>query len=387
MKALLRRFLPASVKAFIRRNITDRPVFNVFRTSYKKKVLISYITLPFRRASLAHSNFFEVFTAAKIFNELGYVVDVIHYEGRIPNLEGYDVIYGFGDVFQRYFERQHGRDAKAIYYGAGMHVCHQNNVTLKRVKDVYRKKGIWLCHSSRYVEKAWTHQTALSDGIIALGNDICAETYRKHYDGVVLSCPAPFYQTLDYKEVMLRRKLGARNSYLWFGSAGLIHKGLDLCLEYFKSQPDLELHVCGHLSLEPDFVKAYHSELFETANIHVHGFVNIQSECFQQILESCSFVIFPSCSEGGSPSVLTAIGNGALIPIVSRESSVTPKYGVSIEVLTFEGVADAINKAINMTDDQIEACQVMSAELVLAENSIQNYERILRSHIVSLLEL
>lgn len=387
MKAFLKKLLPDPIKVLIRQNTTHRPIYNVFRTGYKKKVLISYITLPFRAESLSHSNFFEVTTAARIFNELEYVVDVIHYEGRIPSLNCYDAIYGFGDVFQRYFEWQHRGVAKTIYYGAGMHVCHQNNVTLKRVKDVYRKKNVWLCRSARYVEKAWTHQTALSDGIIALGNDSCAETYRKHYDGPVLSCPAPFYQTLDYKEVMRRRKVGARKSYLWFGSNGMIHKGLDLCLEFFKSRPDLELHICGHLSQEPDFVRAYQSELFGTQNIHVHGFVNVQSECFQQILASCSFVIFPSCSEGGSPSVLTAIGNGALIPIVSRESSVTPKYGVVIEVLTSDGVADAINETVNMTDEQVEARQILSAELVLAENSLKNYEQTLRSHIASLLGL
>ncbi len=369
----------------IGQSFANRPIFNVFRTDYKKRVLISYITLPFRRASLSHSNFFEVTAAARIFNELKYVVDVMHYEGRIPSLDGYDAIYGFGDVFQHYFEMQHEGGVKTIYYGTGMHVCHQNNMTLRRVRDVYSKKKVWLCRSGRYVEKAWTHQTALSDGIIALGNDSCAESYRKHYDGVVLSCPAPFFQTLDYKEVMLRRKGGARNSYLWFGSAGLIHKGLDLCLEYFRSRPDFEFHVCGNLSLEPDFVRVYKAELFETPNIHVHGFVDVRSEYFQQILESCAFVVFPSCSEGGSASVLTAVGNGALIPVVSRESSVTPKYGVLIDELTASGLAEAIDRAASMSDEQIRLQQLLSAETVVAENSLENYERMLRSHIMCLL--
>lgn len=386
VKELIKKLLPASVKVIIRKNITNRPIFNVFRTGYKKRVLISYITLPFKRKSLSHSNFFEVTAAARIFNDLEYVVDVMHYEGRIPSLEGYDAIYGFGDVFQRHFERP-GAEAKTIYYGAGMHVCHQNNVTLKRVKDVRRKKSVWLCQSGRYVEKAWTHQTVLSDGIIALGNDACAETYRKHYDGPVLSCPAPFFQTLDYKEVMLKRNGGARNSYLWFGSSGLIHKGLDLCLEYFQSRPDLELHVCGHLFQEPDFVRAYYSELFESSNIHVHGFVNVQSEKFQQILEACTFVVFPSCSEGGSASVLTAIGNGALIPVVSRESSVTPEYGVLIEELTASGFAEAIGKTIMMSDEQIRLQQLLSAEYVVAKNGLESYESMLRSNIVILLGL
>ena len=358
---------------------------NIYNSRHEKRVLISYIKEPFRYNSCTHTSFYEATTAASIFDSLGYRVDVMHYEGRIPRLDVYDVIYGFGDVFQSYFEGGGGR-AKTIYYGAGMHVCHQNTATLRRVKDVYRKKSTWLCQSARYVEKVWTHQTTLVDGIIALGNDRCAATYRKHYDGPVLSCPAPFFQTLDYKQVMANRPADARNAYLWFGSAGLVHKGLDLCLEYFHVRPELELHICGDLELEPDFVKAYHSALFDSPNIHVHGFVNVQSAIFKDILAACSFVVFPSCSEGGSPSVLTAIGNGGLIPVVSPESSVDAAHGVIIEALTLDGIVDAIAKTINMSDEQIKACQIMSAEMVLVENSLKNYERMLRSHIVFLLE-
>lgn len=358
---------------------------DVYRSRQSRRVLISYIKEPFRRASFVHTNFFEVTAAAKIFDSLGFRVDVMHYEGRIPRLDTYDVIYGFGDVFQSYFEGGGGR-AKTIYYGAGMHVCHQNNATLKRLRDVYRRKGIWLCRSGRYVEKTWTYQTTLVDGIIALGNDRCADTYRKHYDGPVLSCPAPFFKTLDYKDIMLARRVESRNGYLWFGSAGLVHKGLDLCLEYFQTRPELQLHICGHLELEPDFINAYRSALFESPNIHVHGFVSVQSEAFKHILENCAFVVFPSCSEGGGASVLTVIGNGALIPVVSRESSITPEYGVIIEELTPDGFASAITKTMDMSDEQIKLRQSMSAELVVKENSINNYEQVLRSHIVSLLD-
>ncbi len=358
---------------------------DIYRTKSRRRVLISYIKEPFIRASVKHTNFFEVQAAAKIFKALGYSVDVMHYEGRIPRLDIYDVIYGFGDVFQIYFERGGGR-AKTIYYGAGMHVCHQNNATLKRLRDVHRQRGVWLCSSARYVAKAWTHQTTLVDGIIALGNDTCAATYKAHYDGPVLECPAPFFRTIDYKVVMAKREAATRNSYLWFGSAGLIHKGLDLCLDYFKVRQDLELHVCGNLLLEPDFTSAFHSELFETPNIHVHGFIDVQSKAFEEILSSCSFVVFPSCSEGGSPSVLTAIGNGALIPVVSRESSVTAEHGVMVEYLTPSGFADAIEKTLSMSDEQVVARQSMSAEKVMVENSLEAYELALRSHITSLLK-
>lgn len=358
---------------------------NVYGSRSERRVLISYIKEPFLRSSLSHTNFYEATLAAKIFDDLGYCVDVMHYEGRIPRLDGYRAIYGFGDVFKSYFERGCG-DAKTVYYGAGMHVCHQNNATLARVKDVYKKKGVWLCRSARYVEKTWSHQTVLVDGIIALGNEQCAETYRKHYDGPVLACPAPFFQTLDYRQVMQCRKPSASKGYLWFGSVGLIHKGLDLCLEYFQENPDLDLHICGDIYLEPDFVDAYRDALFGCPNIHVHGFVSVQSDIFKDILSSCAFAVFPSCSEGGGASVLTVVGNGALIPVVSRESSVTANHGVLISSLTQAGFTEAMAKTRLMSDEKIKELQVMSAKFVIEQNSIENYERVLKAHIMSLLE-
>lgn len=359
---------------------------DVYHSGLERRVLISYIKEPFCRNSLAHTNFYEVTTAAKIFDSLGYRVDVMHYEGRVPRLDVYDAIYGFGDVFQSYFEGGGGR-AKTIYYGAGMHVCHQNNASLQRVKEVHGKTGVWLCGSARYVEKNWSHQTVLVDGIIALGNEQCAQTYRKHYDGPVLACPAPFFQTVDYQQVMACRKPDAHKGYLWFGSAGLIHKGLDLCLEYFQQNSDVELHICGDIYLEPDFVEVYRKALFSCPNIHVHGFVDLQSSIFKDILSSCAFVIFPSCSEGGGASVLTVMGNGALIPVVTPASSVTADHGVIINNLTLEGLAQAVAKTKAMSSEEIAVLQNLNAAFLIENNSIQRYEGVLRSHIVSLLGL
>ena len=47
---------------------------------------------------------------------------------------------------------------------------------------------------------------------------------------------------------------------------------------------------------------------------------------FEEILLSCSFAIFPSCSEGGCPSTLTVIGNGGLIPIITKETTIETGY-------------------------------------------------------------
>lgn len=390
IKSFVRKCFPGFFSAFRYIYIyynNNKIIKNVNGTNHDKYALLSYITVPFKKDSVAHSNYFEAKSWAKILSELGYNVDVINYEcNRNLDLSKYEIICGFGDVFQKYFEGFYNKKIKTIYYATGMHVCHQNQATLQRVKNVYNLKGIWLGKSARFVEKTWTHQTSLVDGIIALGNEKCADSFKKYYEGTVLSVPAPFYQIYDAEEFINQRALNANKNFLWFGSSGLIHKGLDLLLDYFSDHHDLTLHICGPIENEIDFVNVYKKELFETKNIITYGFVDINSDKFAEILKKCSFVIFPSCSEGGCVSVLTAIGNGGLIPIISHDTTISTNSEIWIESLTYEGVDKSIKKALSLDKLAIKNMQFDNYRNVNSHNSSSNYYNQLKKSIISVIE-
>ena len=109
------------------------------------------------------------------------------------------------------------------------------------------------------------------------------------------------------------------HSFMYFGSAGQVHKGLDLLLELFAEEiKDCTLYVCGGFALEEDFVQEYHKELYETSNIVPVGFVSIQSAKYEELSKKCAFSIMPSCVEACAGSVLTNMSAG-IIPIVSKE--------------------------------------------------------------------
>ncbi len=389
MKSMIKKFplVYNFLRMIYKEMFKRKKIINYFRTNYEKNALLSYITYPFTRGLyLTHTNYYEAMSHAKILSELGYNVDVIDYfyQGKI-DFSKYDVLVGFGDAFQKYFESGYNH-VKTIYYGTGMHVCHQNNATLKRVRDVYKKKGVWLCKSSRFVEKTWTHQTLLVDAMIVLGNDICKNSYAKFYDGPIYSIPAPFYKVLDGYEILKSRDLSkARYNFLWFGSSGLIHKGLDLLLDFFSKTPELTLHICGPIKGEPEFEKVYFKELYQTKNIITHGFIDINSKKFKEILESCSFIIFPSCSEGGGPSVLTAIGNGALIPVITKETTISTGYEIWIDDFTTEAVGKAVAKCLSLKDDEILDMQRKNLEYVLKYHSQENYYSELKKAYIEIL--
>lgn len=387
MKKIFKKYLPIFLKENIKKHINNQLIVNYYKTMYDKRALVSYITVPLRKNSLEHTNYFEVQSWVKILSEFGYNVDVIHYENsKNIDLSSYDLICGFGDVFRQYFENSKKNNTKTIYYATGMHVCHQNQVSLQRVKDVYLEKKVWLGKSARFVEKTWTHQTALVDGIIALGNEICANSYKQYYDGAVLSVEAPFYKTQNANEIMKNRNQNSQKHFLWFGSAGLIHKGLDLLLDYFSKNVDVTLHICGHIQNELDFCRVYKKELYEMPNIITYGFVDIKSELFADILKSCSFVIFPSCSEGGAASVLTAIGNGALIPIITKETTISTGYEIWIDDFNYIGIDKAVKQALELNDYQISELQKKNHENVQANHSQQNYFNQLKLSVSKILE-
>jgi hypothetical protein len=384
MKKIIKYILPKTIKQIII-NYLNRPIYNHFNTKYEKKALLSYITVPFRKDSLNHTNNYEALSWANILNELGYQVDIIKYD-RCSNINllKYSLICGFGDIFQEYFESGY-KDIKTIFYATGMHVCHQNNTSLIRVKDVFDKKQIYLAKSARFVSKTWTHQTTLVDGIVALGNHVCADSYRKYYDGNIYSIPAPFFKTVK-RSIFLQKDKKANTSFLWFGSSGLIHKGLDLLLEYFSKHPNLTLHICGNIDTEPAFTSIYFKELYKTKNILVHGFVDIKSELFHKLIETCSFTVFPSCSEGGAPSVLTTIGNGGLIPIITKDTTISTNNEIWIESLDYNGINKAIQNALKLSEIEIFELQSKNYDYVNYNNSKINYYDKLKNSVIDIIK-
>ena len=124
-----------------------------------------------------------------------------------------------------------------------------------------------------------------------------------------------------------------RRHFLWLGSHGFVHKGLDLVLEAFAAMPEYHLTVCGPtkgevekefekvLYVEKDFEKTFYKELYQTSNIRTVGWVDVASPEFMQIANDCIGLINPSCSEGEGGAVVGCMHAG-LIPIVSYESGV-----------------------------------------------------------------
>lgn len=331
------------------------------RSAGNPRVLISYTVIPFLSNKKSHTNRQESRVIAELFDLLGYQVDVIHYTNpKKPNYQDYDVIFGFGEPFENSF-RDLRCNAKRIYYATGAHVFHQNPAEARRVIEFNVKHGVNLL-PKRLVPWCWTLSTTFSDFLIVIGNDWTASTYQNFTDKPVL--PINATALVNKNSVNIQRNLSnARKNFLWFGSAGLVHKGLDLCLEYFANHSEYTLHICG--PQEPEFFRVM-QDLLQKPNIVYHGFVDVTSDKFIEITSLCLFAILPSCSEGQATALLTAMGAG-LIPIGSSYTGINiEQLGYLIHRLDVEAMDNTIKIAQAQTD------QTLQQQSATAMNYIQN---------------
>ena len=114
---------------------------NVFSANHNRKVLISYLSTAFTKGiSNKHTSLQECYTAARIFDELGYTVDVIDFddENRVKSFANYDVIFGFGTPYEKSFHDKHFK-GKRILYSTGCNSNFTNLTTTRRLKEFHQK--------------------------------------------------------------------------------------------------------------------------------------------------------------------------------------------------------------------------------------------------------
>jgi len=388
----LSRFVPAAVvrsSVALAGRVLDRPLSNVFGSLYPRTALISYLAAPFRRRpGLGHTNAVEVLEIGKALHDLGFRVDVVHYEykGKI-DFDTYDILLGFGDPLVRSFQFRR-KDIRTVYYGTGMHVLHQNSASLRRVEELHRKRGCWVLESARVVEKTYSAQTSLVDAMVVLGNEKVADSYRSQYQGKIYSLPPSFFNVIDAWKLLSQKQIGeAAKNFCWFGGRGAVHKGLDLLLDFFRENPWLHLHVCGPIDGEPYFKECFHEELYRTRNIHTHGFVRLDSPLFGDVMARCAFVVFPSCSEGAPSSVLNVMGNGGLIPILTPETGIDIEgFGVTIPKPSQEDIREAILHASAMPASEVRKRSEATIEFTVSRHSLVSYANNLRVALTDIIE-
>ena len=317
-------------------------------------VLLSYHIKPFllKPGELipnSHARQWRCLQIARTFLDLGYSVDVIDSHNHVfQPKKPYALYVGHRINFDRVAGLLNSDCIKIVHLDTA-HWVYNNYSTYRRKLELQQRRGITIKGSDRIVEQTLALEHA--DCVTICGNEFSVNTLR--YSGKPIyklpQTPLVVYPWPDDKEFG-----SCRANFLWFGSGGFVHKGLDLVLEAFAEVPNYHLYVCGPLQKEKDFVKSYYKELYETPNIHAVGWVDVDGPEFLEIVNKCLAVVYPSCSEGQAGSVVACLHAG-LIPIISYESGIDVEdFGIILKDNSIKTIQDAVQMTSNLPVPQLQ---------------------------------
>lgn len=309
---------------------------------------------------------------AETFLEQGFEVDFINQLNRwFSPKRHYDVFLCSRMQFERISARMPSDCIKIVNLDTA-HWLYNNSAALKRLQEVQNGRGAAL---SSYAPIEMNRGIEAADYAMLLGNDFDYETYafaKKRIFQVPNPGTIPFPWNEDKDFALCRKR------FLWLGSRGLVHKGLDVVLEAFARMPDLHLTVCGPIDREPHFVRTFHKELYETPNIHTHGWIDIAGPEFGELARTTVAHIYPTVADACCGSVVNCMHAG-LIPVATREAGldIDPAFGHLLSAPSAEAVEAAARHIATLPPDQLKGMARRSWEEAQRVYSHENYKRCL----------
>jgi hypothetical protein len=307
-----------------------------------KKALLSYLVLPLlprqgKRDTSTFSNAGIAQYIPRALNELGYSVDIVNYNNTtfVPDKK-YDLFIGHSGINFEALEKKMDPSCVRIYFSTGTYWKEWNLAEKERLDVLRKRRGIVL-PVDRYIACDEEYANVHADGIICLGNEHAKKTYSK-FPTVINVNNAVFpdiYSSLE------KNFEAARNNFLFFNGGGNVHKGLDLLLEAFTQ---LEQHLYVRQDIEPAFFNVYKKELTEYPNIHLVPYLKKPSQEFYSLMNTCNFVISPTCAEGQPGSVIECMAHG-LIPVLSKEANIDTKdFGTTLKENSVEEIISLVRE-------------------------------------------
>lgn len=331
--------------------------------------LLSYLTDPFVAEDgdwACHSNWWRCRQIAKTFLDLGLVVDVIDWTDQEfqPTCD-YQFMVDIHRNLPRLAPRL-GDGCVKMLHATGKHWLFSHRAEMDRLADLARRRGVAL-PPRRSVPTSSGVESCDVCTVLGFRHDGTGETFA--YAGKPIY-PLPPSSVAEFAWDETKDFGRARRRFLWFGSRGMVLKGLDLVLEAFAGMPDLELTVCGLIDQEPDFVQCYRRELYETANIRTLGWTDVRRREFAKLKREVAALVYPSATDACAGAAVTCMHAG-LIPLVSRESGVT--VGDAGQVLA-ESSVPAIRSAARQLSCQ-SGVELERRSRAVWEFARQNYTR------------
>lgn len=325
-----------------------------------------------------HTNRYELFQMVRSMIELDFCIDVcacddIQAQKYIEERE-YDIIIGLGEVFR--WTIQHKNAYKIIY-------MTENPYSVSRQREWERIQYL----EERTGKKRDFERTGMFfaegdeekvDAIICLGDPRYYSHLSKPVERIY---PSAFYNSKFKLENVGRRK----SCFFVFGTDGLVHKGIDLLVEVFLKHPEWDLYLCGY-NITEAIRNTLKVDITDT-NIHDCGYIRADSDAFLELVNTCQFILLPSCSEATSTAVLTGMRHG-LIPVVMHGNGFDEMNNIChfFEGYTLEEIERTIECLYKKDTMEIKEEERKIFEFANQVFTLENYTLSLRNALQSIID-
>ena len=357
-------------------NYNDRPD--------KKNAVICYLTesyfTDFESLRIDRTQPFEILKIVNVLCEMNYVIDIIQWDDldalKLIGNKKYDLIFGFGETF--YQLTKLNPDAFSVLYMTEGHPEFSLREEKKRVDYFYERHGkrVKVVRSGCYykehhLQKTYSH-------LIAFGE---IKYFISQYSNPSVIFPSGIIN-FNFR-FNCKNHTETRCHYLWLGSRGAIHKGLDILLDVFSEQTNIVLHICGLQKSDRKQLTIKNRE-----NIILYGKIDIGSDIFLEVVDKCSFIILPSCSEGFSTSITTGMLHG-LIPVVVRDTGFNRLFdnAIFLEDIKIGYLKEKLDELSKSDPDSLACLSAKVYEFARENFTIQVFEKKFRSIMADVLKI
>ena len=329
----------------------------------------------------SHTHWWESLQIVQTFLDLGYRVDAISWRNFdfVPT-KTYKIALDVR-VLLEHWQPHLPSDCIKILHAETSHWTVHNPAQDERLERLFQRRGRRVAPNKK-IEENRALEVADCVTLIGEGADFVQESYAEAGKPLY---PIPISTPLTWP-VLDRDLEQARRRFVWFGSGGLVHKGLDLVLEAFSGMPEMQLTVCGPVQQERDFEREYWNELYRTPNIHLHGWIDVTSDDFVRLMSEHVAVVFPSCSEGQNGGVITCMHAG-LIPVVSRATGapISPERGIVLEDCKIETIRQTVRRIAAMDIETLSSMSRAAREHVRDRHNRPRFAETFRAAIEDIL--
>lgn len=379
MKKIIKKLVPRSfvfkILGLINRLNKKESYFvkniNIDLTIKQKKVAICHVDIysfDYTNSVIKHTNIVEASIIIKLFIDYNYCIDIYPFDCKNVNMNDdyYDIVFGLGDSYKLLCDLN--KNSIKIIYLCENSKFYSDEKFQKRLEYFKERHSNTIFHTNRSSNFYNDEILEKSDYGIFFGNDYTSVYYKQKIKNLYLTSPSGL---INNNYINKRNVAETKNNFLYFGSYGALHKGLDLLIDTFNEVTNIKLWIAGVGYFDEELLKLIKNRL----NFNVLGFIDVNSDDFLSVANQCSFIVMPSCSEAKSTSVLTCMLHG-LIPIITKEVGIDidiNKEGFYIENIQIDVLKKQFLNISNLDDTHLNAMHEYVVKKAIKNYSINNY--------------